>query len=321
MIRIPRWLVGVLGILFASFHAVLGFSTLGEARDKNIALFALIIYLASIYATILLYKGVRLPLSQAILNLAAAALIPILVNTYLEPAEMSSYSTWYVLGIATLMSATAIRQQRIIAWAGTAILVIQVITWAGIQGGIHTGLLGAVMLVFAGHAISVGLARAYKETMEFNQQALEIELQQTANAVAGEVRRSRLENALIGAMPMLETIRDQRGQLDETQKFEAKLLEASLRDEIRGRELLNAQVRTAVRNARKRGIEVILLDEGGLQSIGQSKKQEILKKVAEAIDGVSQGRVTLRAPEGESWCVTLFATRPGVATPDVWLKF
>ena len=321
MIRIPRWLVGVLGILFASFHAGLGFSTLNEARDKEIALIALIIYLASIYATILLYRGVRLPISQAILNLAVAALVPILVNTHLEPADMSSYSTWYVMGIATLMAATAIRQQRIIAWAGTVILVVQVIAWAGIQDGIQTGLLGALMLVFASHAISVGLARAYKETMEFNQQALEIELQQTANTVASEVRRSRLENALIGAMPMLEIIRAQHGQLDETQKFEAKLLEASLRDEIRGRALMNAQTRTAVRNARKRGVEVTVLDEGGLAAIPELDKQAILKNVAEAIDGVVEGRVTLRAPEGESWKVTLVATRPGVATPDVWLKF
>lgn len=311
----------MLGILFASFHAGLGFSTLNEARDKDVALIALIIYLASIYATILLYRGVRLPMSQAILNLAAAALVPILVNTYLEPAEMSSYSTWYVMGIASLMAATAIRQQRIIAWAGTAILVIQVMAWAGIQDGIQTGLLGALMLVFASHAISVGLARAYKETMEFNKQALEIELQQTANTVASEVRRSRLENALIGAMPMLETIREQHGQLDEMQKFEAKLLEASLRDEIRGRALMNTQIRTAVRNARKRGVEVTVLDEGGLDDTPQLNKQAILRNVAEAIDGVAEGRVTLRAPEGESWRVTLVATRPGIATPDVWLKF
>lgn len=321
MIRIPRWLVAILGILFASFHAGLGFSTLGESGMVNVALAALIIYLATVLPTIVLYRGIRLPTSQALLNLSAAALIPILVNTYLEPEQMSSYSTWYVMGVASLMAATAIRQQLVIAWTGTAILILQVILWAGIADGIQTGLPGALMLVFASHAISVGLANAYRETMQFNQEALETEMQQTANQVASEVRRSRLETALIGAMPMLKLIEAQRGRLDASQKFEAKLLEASLRDEIRGRALMNPAIRSAVRKARQRGVEVTVLDEGGLDSATQVEKSKMLAAVATAINKVSEGRVTLRSPAGEDWRVTLVATRPGVATPDVWLKF
>jgi hypothetical protein len=124
-----------------------------------------------------------------------------------------------------------------------------------------------------------------------------------------------------GALPMLTIIQNQHGALDDNQKLEAKLLEASLRDEIRGTGLINPYVRESVKLARLRGVEVILLDEGGLDHVEQGHKQEILFKASEAISRIHSGRVTLRAPAGESWCVTLVATRPGIAKPDLWLKF
>lgn len=321
MIRIPRWLVGVLGILFAGFHAGLGISNIPDSTDPSIAIIALAIYAATAVPTILFYRGPKLPIAQAIINFAAALLIPLLVNSFLHPADLSAYSTWYVMGVATLMAATAVRQQRAIAWIGTGILVIQVVTWAGFETGMQTGLPGALMLVFAGHAISVGLANAYREIMTFNQEALEIEKQQIANSVASEVRRSRLDSALKGALPILNLIREQRGVLSDEQKQQARFLEAELRDEIRGRSFMSEVVREAVRKARERGVEVIVLDEGGLDSASDVEKSEILQKAAAAIDSVSEGRITLRAPQGENWRATLVASRPGVTTPDLWLKF
>ena len=321
MIRIPRWLVGVLGTLFALFHAGLGFSNIPDSTEPFVAVAALTIYLATVLPTIILFRGPNLPTAQALLNLAAAAIIPSLVNSYLDPGSMSAYSTWYVMGVATLMAATAVRQQRAIAWIGTGILVIQVVTWAGFETGMQTGLPGALMLVFAGHAISVGLANAYREIMTFNQEALEIEKQQIANSVASEVRRSRLDSALKGALPILNLIREQRGVLSDEQKQQARFLEAELRDEIRGRSFMSEVVREAVRKARERGVEVIVLDEGGLDSASDVEKAEILQKAAAAIDSVSEGRITLRAPQGENWRATLVASRPGVTTPDLWLKF
>lgn len=321
MIRIPRWLVAGLGILFAGFHATLGILNLRAGENSALGLSALAIYLAAVLPTIVFYRGIRLPVFQGIFNLAAAALVPLLVNSYLRPQDMSSYSTWYVMGIATIMSSTAIRQQRVIAWIGTGILFIQVVSWAGLASGIQTGLPGALMLVFAGHAISTGLAKAYKETMAFNQEALTIKKEQSANAAASEVRRSRLELALRGALPFLKQIKDQRGNLTEDQRILARLFEAELRDEIRGRSLMTEPVRASVRRARERGIEVVVLDEGGLDSATKNEVLEISMKAAKEIDQVREGRITLRAPAGEEWRATLVASRPGVTKPDVWLKF
>lgn len=321
MIRIPRWLVAILGLLFGMLHAGLGFASLHDFKDPVLAAAAIVIYLAAIVASMTFYRGPHLPMPQAIFNLGVAALVPLMTNANLDPRTADSYSTWYVIGIATLMATTAVRQQRFIAWLGTAILVIQVISWAGLFAGIQTGLIGALMLVFSGHTISVGLRNAYRETMAFTKLALDTQTERVVIAAASEERRARLDSALRGALPMLNQIKDNHGKLNENQKQEARLLEASLRDEIRGRGLMTQQIRAAVKAARLRGIEVVLLDEGGLDQISAGQRHEILSQVAAAISEIKEGRITLRAPAGEAWRVTLVATRSGIAKPDLWLKY
>lgn len=321
MIRIPRWLVAVLGVLFGFFHAGLGFASLDGYRDPDLAVIAILLYLVAIVASMIFYRGPNLPLPQAIFNLVVASLVPLLINSELDPRTSDGYSTWYVIGIATLMATTAVRQQKLVAWIGTGILVIQVIAWAGLIDGIQTGLIGALMLVFSGHTISIGLRNAYRDTMAFTKLALDTQTEQVANAAASEERRARLDTALRGALPMLNQIKNQHGKLSAEQRQEARLLEASLRDEIRGRGLMTPDIRAAAKQARERGVEVVILDEGGLDHTTAANRNEILGKVAEAFEAVSEGRITLRAPAEEAWRVTLVATRHGIAKPDIWLKF
>lgn len=321
MTRIPRWLVATLGTLFALFHAGLGISSLASYENPTLASMAISLYVAAVLPSLNLYRSEKMPVAQAIFNFAVAALVPLLINSQLDPKQANEYSTWYVIGIATLMATTAVRQRRSLAWAGTAIMMIQVIAWDGFIAGWQTGLAGALMLVFAGHTISRGLEKAYRDTESYTLESQDIQTQRASNAAASEERRIRLDEALQGALPMLNQIQSLSGKLSEDQKKDARLLEASLRDEIRGRGLMTNSIREAARQARVRGIEVIILDEGGLDELSEDLRGEILLKVAAAFAQVSEGRLTLRAPTHESWRVTLVATRPGIAKPDLWLKF
>lgn len=311
----------MLGVLFGFFHAGLGFASLDGYHDPALAVIAIMLYLVAIVASMIFYRGPSLPIPQAIFNLVVASIVPLLINSELDPRTADGYSTWYVIGIATLMATTAVRQQKLVAWIGTGILVIQVIAWAGLIDGIQTGLIGALMLVFSGHTISIGLRNAYRDTMAFTKLALDTQTEQVANAAASEERRARLDTALRGALPMLNQIKNQHGKLSAEQRQEARLLEASLRDEIRGRGLMTPDIRAAAKQARERGVEVVILDEGGLDHTTAANRNEILGKVAEAFEAVSEGRITLRAPAEEAWRVTLVATRHGIAKPDIWLKF
>ena len=321
MIRVPRWLVSTLGALFSIFHAVLGYAALSEYVNPLQGAVGIILYLFAVLATAVLYRGRKLPEAQALVNLAISIFVPYLINVNLDPATATAHSTWYVIGIATLLAGTAVRQQVVIAWIGILILAFQQILWAGFLIGWQTGLAGALMLVFAGHAISKGIENAAKEALRYTDLRLDNEGQLVVSKAAAAERKTRLDFALAGAFPMLETIVQKNGQLSDDEKKEARLLEAALRDEIRGRGLMSDEVRAAARAARERGVEVLILDEGGVDQMSLEDKRKIMGNVCEAIKVVDQGRITLRAPVGEAWRVTLVATRPGIAKPDIWLKF
>ena len=98
------------------------------------------------------------------------------------------------------------------------------------------------------------------------------------------------------------------------------MAEAALRDEIRGRELINSKVREAVLQARHRGVEVVLLDEGGLDGVDPDLHQRLQADIANAIDGIQRGKVTVRSVKGEAWLVTIVATDNPNDPPSLWLR-
>lgn len=321
MIRIPRWLVNVLAVMFAMFHASLGISSISIYENQAQAWVAILIYSAAVLPTIFAYPSAQMPSSQAIINLVAAAMVPLLINSNLQSDQIDDYSVWYVAAIGFLMGVTAVRQHKWIAWVGFFLMLLELVVWAGPEAIVRSGLPGSFLLVFAGHALSVGIASASRSIAQFNEQTLAFETEMAATSVARIERQALVSKALGGAVPMLQLIQQQKGNLTDEQKLDARMLEAALRDEIRGRGLMNEAIRSAAYEARRRGVEVIILDEGGLENVSEAERDGILATVAGAIRNVGEGRITLRAPAGEQWKVTLAATRPGVASPDVWLKF
>lgn len=320
MINISRLLLISASLAFALYHAALGILWLPDYSNQIFAVGALVIYLATVIPTIVAYDSMKMPIAQGIYNFAAAIFIPILINSQIDESAAGTYATWYVAAIGTLMAATAVRQQQGISWLGVSVMVIEVIRWGGAGAITTTGIIGSLILVLSGQALAAGLGKAGRDAQEFVDQATAAAKEMAATTAIRTERKLRSEQVLRGALPLLQKIRRQAGKLTEDEKFEARLLEAELRDEIRGRNLLNAEVRLAVRNARKRNVEVMVLDEGGLDDIDQSERDRILHDAAQAIDSCDDGRITLRAPAGESWKVTVAAMRPGAPAPDLWLR-
>ena len=320
LIRAPRWAVSLVASGFAIFHAVLGLSSLGANQDRTLAIACLAIYLVAILISIDLFPGYYIPQWLAICNLAASIAIPALLQQQLDPKLLSGSSTWYVMGIGTLMGVTALRKHRSIAWLGMVYLAVQVVAWGGVSSFFSSGLIGAFMLVFVAHALSVGLDRVAIDIEKFNAETLASEVALVSTSAARLERQDRIDSALKGALPMLNKIRDANGNLTEKDAAEARLLEAALRDEIRGRQLLNEDMRNQVNLARRRGVEVILLDEGGLSDCDAETVTGLLSQVSKSLGKIQEGRVTIRAPKGEDWKITIAAMRSGVALPDVWLR-
>lgn len=320
MLKVPTWLLSFFGLLFGLFHAVLGVIWLGQNDRPEVVTAALIAYVLILIPTITIGESRAMPRWMALINVIVCAGIPLVINTQLDPSHLTDYATWYVLGVGTILGGTAVRGRRGFAWFGLIVLVAEIAAWGGVGSLASTGLPGVLSLLVTGHAVSLGVERAVKAARELNEKAAATAAETAAVEAAGDVRSKLIEQTLSRAIPALNLIAALGGNLNETQKREARLLEAGLRDEIRGATLLNDKMRAAIKAARERGVEVLVLDEGGLDDLSIEQREQILDKAAASFATVNQGRLTVRAPKDEDWKITVAAIRPGTAQPDLWLK-
>jgi hypothetical protein len=261
-----------------------------------------------------------MPTFQAVFNLAVAAFVPFLMLPLIPTTELGTYDTWFVGAIATLLGATAVRGHSYLAVTGLILLIAQVLLWGGPQTIASTGLFGAVLFVASGSLMSLGFQRVNQEAAEHNRRSLDVAVSSAYESAANREFEKRISVALSTALPLLEKIAQSEHQIPSDVKAEATRLEATLRDEIRGESLITDEIREAVASARARGVDVVLLDEGGLKSTPETDRRELLRQAAAAIDGVAAGRITLRSPADADYRVSLLATRPGEPKPDLWLR-
>lgn len=320
MLRVPTWLLSFFGLIFGLFHAALGVIWIGSNEHPQIVVLALVAYLGVLIPTVTVGESRAMPKPLALTNLVVCAAIPLLINSQLDAGHLGDYATWYVLGVGTILAATAVRGRRRLAWIGLLILVAEIAAWGGFASLASTGLPGVLSLMVTGHAVSLGVERAVRAAKELNAKTIETVASAAAAEAASQVRSRLADQTLKTAVPALNLIAALGGKLNDAQRSEALLLEAALRDEIRGATLLNDPVRAAIKAARERGVEVLVLDEGGLDDLGVAERNEILNRTASSFATVNSGRLTIRSPKGEDWKITVVAVRPGATAPDIWLK-
>lgn len=312
MFRFPLWLVQVVGALLVLNPPVTALIGFNRYDNRMFALVAILIYVFVALFSVLYYRTREMPALLAWINLLVVVIVPPLIHEASDAVTVDSQTSWYVSGLGALLAVSAIRGQQAVSWIGASVLSLEVLVWGGTDALFNSGLGGALSLVVAANVLSYALTRIETETQTYLDKAIEIESSTRME------RSRRLGETLRVSYPLLQKIA--AGQLDEESRQEAKLLEAQLRDSIRGRELIDPKMQEAIRSARLRGIEVVVLDEGGLAALAENTKAELRQKLAAELDQISSGRVTIRAPRGGQINATFVASRPGTATPDVFLK-
>jgi hypothetical protein len=158
--------------------------------------------------------------------------------------------------------------------------------------------------------ISSALTRASKDARRFAHAEREATDWQAAQEAHVYERQFRLGQTNAMALGMLRQIEESRGDLSEEQRDECLHLEGAIRDEIRGRKLLNDAVREEVMSARRRGATVMLLDEGGIDDLADHELERVLNRLALAIHETSADKVIARTvPEGSDVAVTVVGLR------------
>lgn len=320
MIRISRLNLSLAALSFGLYHLFLGLVSLREYQNVLLAISALVVYLAALLFSILDKPGIRMRPITAVVNLAAAAILPQLVFVALGEVREGSYATWQIAGVATLLAILTVRQYPLLAWVGVLILTFEVLLWGGTAVIFNSGLVGGVLLVLVAQAAAWAIRSSAAEADTFRNRAYQIETATAASSAARSERRKRLDQTLAEVQPMLETIQRKGGKLTKAERAEAILTEAELRDQIRGRNLVTAKVAAAVRAARQRGIEVQLLDDGGFDEMTEAEREPLLAEVVARLETVLEGKVVIRAAKGESWHLTIAAIRKDEDRPDLFVR-
>lgn len=267
----------------------------------------------------------RLPVPAQILAIAAAVIVPSAISLAVgEGSRTASFATWYLGGIGALMTIVMVRRRPWTAWAGIAILTIGAIVWMGLAAALALGLVGSIVWVTCAQLLVRSLDRAARDTGRLAQLQRAASAWQASQVGRQRERRLQVQEALAVAGPVLTRTVATGGVLTDADRLEARLAEGRLRDEMRGPRLLDDDVRAELERARRRGANVTVLDEGGLEGLDEETLAIIRAQLAEALRSASSDRLYIRTSPDERVAVTVVGRSPSVGGPsdedgvDLW---
>lgn len=294
-------------VLFVVVHTVLAVTADGF-RMLDVALLALVcVPLWWISGRRTLTVPNWLTVVTAVMLVAAAALGLWSIAGVSFP---QGYDAWFLGAIAfDLLGLTVFGRFRA-AWSTMLVLVVVCVVWAVLTG--RPPLDGILLIVrhvatlAVGTALAVSLRRssAASEAFRAVQRRRRME-EDVARARAG-ARRSAVEQVLEQAGPMLRAIAEGR-HLTEEDRRQMLVLEGALRDQIRTPRFTRTRLRGVVDTARRRGANVLLLDEADAAS--ESARQQAVDWLAERLEQVTEGRFVGRFRDVEDGGVRVSAVR------------
>jgi len=312
-IGVPRALIVTMAAIFSAYHIVLGLYTIDVPADPLPVLAAMVLYATATTVSLLPGQPERMPTWMAASNVLVCIAMTVLITPQLDFTQEGGlgYATWYVAAVGTLLTITSTRRRHLFAWLGIAALVIQTVLWGGPGLLLGIGVIGSAAWVAVSHILSRALAKASRDAARFARAEREATDWHAAQEAHLYERQFRLGQTGTTAVPMLLVIEKSVGELSDEQRQECLHLEGAIRDEIRGRRLLDDAVRREVMTARRRGVSVNLLDEGGLDDLDERSLESVLSTLAEAIRTTTATRVIARtAPADSDVAVTVVGLTP-----------
>jgi hypothetical protein len=314
MITVPRGLILSLAALFSTYHVILAFYSLDVPASPVPPLIAITLYAIATVMSLWPTSPARMSLWLGFFNVAVCIAVPLLVGSQLDgSASDNGYATWYVAAVGTLMTITATRRRATLAWVGVGFLFAHTLVWAGPGALAAMGVIGSIVWVVVAVMLARALAKAGRDARQYGLAEREATEWQAAQEAHLYERQVRLAQTIRLAAPMLRRIIVEGGALTEAQRQECRYLEGAIRDEIRGRKLLNDAVRREVMAARRRGAMVTLLDEGGIDDLDGADLEVVLNTLADAMAATTAATIIARtAADGSGTAVTVV----GINSPD-----
>lgn len=331
MIIVPRWLSGGIASAIAAYTAAYAILWIATGRSPLTNLVGLGFFALGFALGIVRTGRASVPTTLVILG--SGVVLPILGSIGLDPV-LDSYSSgaWYVSGVACLVVVLLWRHRAAAAWVLLAWLLVHTYAWGGFDALNGFGVIASSLLVAVMAAGGWAVARTEHHLSSFSvaeREALEWEAAQAAYHVERQVRLATTARLASGMLHRIATATD---GLTDADRFECRLLEQTIRDEIRGRRLLNDAVREQVIAHRRRGAVVQVNDDGGIDDVPLEDIEPMLERIAAALTGLTSDRIIIRtAPRDSDKAVTVVAmSSDPVATAlgvddgdeqvDLWLE-
>jgi hypothetical protein len=313
-----RSALAALGVVFTAYLAVGGLVWTETPERPLLVGGAVGLYLVTTWLCIF-WGPVSKPLSMwlVVLALAAAVLVP--NATWLgagADAVLRPYATWGLGGISALMAILVVRGRVWAAWIGVLSIAVTGSFWIGIVSTLSLGAVGAVVWVGIAQLVTGLMARAARDTAELTELQRSSSEWLASQSGRRRERRVTVQRAIALAGPVLTRVIETRAGLNEAERAQARLAEGRLRDELRGRRLLDDGVRVQLEAVRRRGTEVTMLDEGGLDEIDEVQLTAIREELATTLERAHSERVFIRTSPHEEVAVTVVGRSRSEEDPD-----
>ncbi|MEU7144869.1 hypothetical protein ABZ942_35890 [Nocardia sp. NPDC046473] len=298
-------MVTIIAVVLATDAAVVIRSVRRAELPLSVSLAAAAVLI--VVATVVVVLDTGKPIHQrAAVFVAAAGPIATLIAHEQVTAELHAHtSVWTAYTAGSALAMLVLRGRNMLAWTGTAATWVAVVLAAG---GEPTAYVQAVVPM-----VNVAIAAVFAAIMRPTLRSLHhLEIESTARAVkqaridAQNAERKRQLNRLDRrARPMLERIAA-AVPFQPEEREECRLLEAELRDELRAPQLSTPELLAAARAARQRGVEVMLLDDGGLETTAALLCTRVRHVATRELDNVRDGHITVRVlPPGRRHLATV----------------
>ncbi|WP_221585437.1 hypothetical protein [Microbacterium sp. G2-8] len=264
----------------------------------------------------------RMPLWAAIVCVVVAGALPILSTAQHDHAHgvHTPHVTWYIGAGGILATIVCARRRPVVAWVGTAALAVTSILGVGdVVDALLAGLVGSVMWVILAQMLVAFTDRAHRDTARLALIQHQSSAWRAAQETSRRERRERVQLAIGVAGPILARVIDSQGSLTDAERAQALTAEATLRDELRGAKLLDAEVRRVIAERRQAGSVVSLYDEGGLDELERDALSRVRDELAATLRRATSERIIVRTSRLPETAVTVVGRGSGGdADVELW---
>lgn len=258
-------------------------------------------FIALLLPAVLLLKTwpyALLPRWVAQLTVVVIGAVNFLVLPQIITTGWPGYASWCTGAGNDLSCGLLMRGRPVYAWAGSAATTLAIIYWVFSTGRPlfmnFTYMLAHYFTLASWHGVAHLSTRATTQIAATQRETARLQAQQRAHEEADRIMTSRMASVRQRVTPLLTQIADGKAPTPEL-RSQAYLLEAELRDEIRAPFFTGTSIVASAQAARRRGTEVILLDDSGdTTTIDDRTRANAVNYVTKLLNITQSNRVVIR---------------------------